>query len=435
MAYTPNTLTPIHSTFIEGLANAWLYVTADPISTVIGAAYFSNGGKVGMQVGDIVWVINQASPASNPAVQCQVTNVGIQTLGGTLTQPTTATVSETGISTVGLSVDPRNIIDCGDFTTNPFQGGTSFNGNTSTVLTADRWLAIGGVASAWSVSKQTNTSVPGFGVALQWGRSSTDTHTTGLTLGQVLETADSIRLQGLPVTLSFWAQAGAGFAAGASTGVFSAVVAQSISGVDDTFAHLCSGAWTTVSNLISAAVTPTASAVRYGPFSGVVATNATQLGLTFSYVPAAGTTAAATENIQFMGVQLEVGGMTSFEHLDVAYVLETAQRYFIQLNEGTTGVITGTGLSFSTTTANILVPLPMTMRVAPTLTVAVGGFQVTHGGGVGVNITGAGSAAAQNTANSVGVLATVAAGLTAGQATTLIGRTTGNGSLKAYADY
>jgi hypothetical protein len=36
----------------------WMYASADPIATVQGAAYFSNGIQLGMQVGDVVIVVD-----------------------------------------------------------------------------------------------------------------------------------------------------------------------------------------------------------------------------------------------------------------------------------------------------------------------------------------------------------------------------------------
>jgi hypothetical protein len=36
----------------------WVYSSADPIATVQGAAYFSNGLTLGMRVGDIVFVVD-----------------------------------------------------------------------------------------------------------------------------------------------------------------------------------------------------------------------------------------------------------------------------------------------------------------------------------------------------------------------------------------
>jgi hypothetical protein len=136
-----------------------------------------------------------------------------------------------------------------------------------------------------------------------------------------------------------------------------------------------------------------------------------------------------------MGVQLEPGGMTNFEHLDVAYVLEQCQRYLVVLNEGTTGTISGAGTAFTTTTAEIYMALPAPMRKQPTVTITVGGFSVTNGAGTAVAVSGAGSAATLHTPQAIGLLATVASGLTIGQGTFLVGRTTASGSIVCDADY
>jgi hypothetical protein len=40
--------------------NMWVYNSPDPHATTEGAAYFSNGGKIGMKVADIVIVVEPA---------------------------------------------------------------------------------------------------------------------------------------------------------------------------------------------------------------------------------------------------------------------------------------------------------------------------------------------------------------------------------------
>ncbi len=40
----------------------WIYQSADPVATVAGAGYFTNGGQLGMQVNDIVEVTDTATP-------------------------------------------------------------------------------------------------------------------------------------------------------------------------------------------------------------------------------------------------------------------------------------------------------------------------------------------------------------------------------------
>lgn len=42
--------------------NLWTYSSADAAATVAGANYFTNGGDLGMKVGDIVFVEDTATP-------------------------------------------------------------------------------------------------------------------------------------------------------------------------------------------------------------------------------------------------------------------------------------------------------------------------------------------------------------------------------------
>ncbi len=73
---------------IEGIANTWLYVNnEDSIGTITSAGFLATGGEMGMQVGDLVWVINQITPSS---VVCQVTAI---THGGTQNFPVSATIT------------------------------------------------------------------------------------------------------------------------------------------------------------------------------------------------------------------------------------------------------------------------------------------------------------------------------------------------------
>jgi hypothetical protein len=47
---------------VGGAGAVWLYKSADDDATVNGASYFSNGVPLGMQVGDIVLVIDTTTP-------------------------------------------------------------------------------------------------------------------------------------------------------------------------------------------------------------------------------------------------------------------------------------------------------------------------------------------------------------------------------------
>ena len=388
MAYTPNTLTQLYAGPVEGAFKTWIYTTTDSLGTVLGAGYFpannTGPGNMGMLPGDMVWVINQSSPSSAPATLCQCLTAPATTTAGFSAPTGTVTLTQSGVSTLSLANLPRNLIDGGDFTTNPWQIATSFNGTgATTTLTADRFNAIAGASLVWAASQQSNTNVAGFSTSYQWGRSAGDTHTTGLTFGQVLETADVIRLQGLPVTLSFWNGAGGNFAAGASGGTF---LAQIISGTgtNDTFLKMVSASsWTGYSVIASAAFTPGVSTyTRLGPLTGVVPTNATQLGIAVSYQPTTaatspGITAGANEWLQFMGVQLEAGGLTSFEHLDVAEVVNLCTRYLQVVQEPTAGIAVGPASFSASNIVTVHIPLASPLRKAPTLTFTAGGFIVT----------------------------------------------------------
>lgn len=53
-----STLTGFNSTEAPSAPAMWTYASADPIATVQGAAYFANGIQLGMQVNDLVFVID-----------------------------------------------------------------------------------------------------------------------------------------------------------------------------------------------------------------------------------------------------------------------------------------------------------------------------------------------------------------------------------------
>lgn len=61
-------------------ASIWTYKSADPIATVDGAGYFSNGGDLGMKVGDIVFIVDTANSLSTIS---QVSTVSSTSPGAT----------------------------------------------------------------------------------------------------------------------------------------------------------------------------------------------------------------------------------------------------------------------------------------------------------------------------------------------------------------
>lgn len=62
----------------------WVYSSADPIATVQGAGYFSNGLTLGMRVGDIIFVIDNNLARMYPSFVTAVTpTAGAPAVAGT----------------------------------------------------------------------------------------------------------------------------------------------------------------------------------------------------------------------------------------------------------------------------------------------------------------------------------------------------------------
>lgn len=329
-----------------------------------------------------------------------------------------------GLSTSAYNI-PRNMIDGGDFTTNPFQRGTSFSAISNTVTYgADRFFAVGGASSSISMSQQAQTDVAGFANSLRWGRGA-GTNTAQINLGQVIETKDSVRAQGQQVTLSFWAKAGAQFSAANSA---LTVQLQAGTGTDQSAANMIAGSWTGQTQPINTTQVLTTSAVRY-TFTGTVPANATQLGVQFSYAPTG--TNNTTDTVDFYGIQLEVGSATPFEHMDIQFVIEECQRYAWVTNEPAAGVVVGTGSLNSTTAAIIYMATPVQMRTAPTVTVTAGSFGCTPAGAARSGTIAAGST---HTVNAITVNVSGITASTAGFGTPLVGGG-GAGVITASADF
>ncbi len=62
MAYSVDNPPARISDTVDGAANVWIYKSADDDATVNGASYFTNGVTLGMKVGDILLVIDTATP-------------------------------------------------------------------------------------------------------------------------------------------------------------------------------------------------------------------------------------------------------------------------------------------------------------------------------------------------------------------------------------
>lgn len=252
------------------------------------------------------------------------------------------------------------------------QRATSYALTTSWAYgSVDRWAFVQPTA-ANGVANQVASGLTGFSAALKLGRNAAGTQTNALQMAQVLESINSIPMQGQTVTLSFYAKAGANF-----SGAYLNAVLYSGTGSDQGVSIL--GSWTGGASLINVNQTLTTSWVRYSATVAVPAT-VTQLAVSFSYTPTG--TAGADDSVYITGVQLEIGATTTpFEVLPFSSEIALCQRYFCFGAGGT--VVFNAGAYNSC-------QFPVIMRGVPTVTVSpttgvISGVQATASGFLAAN--------------------------------------------------
>lgn len=327
----------------------------------------------------------------------------------------------------------KNLLDGGDFTVNPFQRnipGLASSNVLSTAITntpgyfADRWFGVGGASSAILFAKDADASVPGFSTSLRFQRQSGNANTAVITMGQVLESSDCIRCQGLPLCFSGFIYVGGNYSGGNIT-----IQIVSGTGTDQSAASVVAGTWpgqTVVATFSQPAAT---SAVPF-QLTGLVPTNSTQIAVLISYTPTG--TAGTNDFLRVIGLQLEFGTVpTNFEHRDIQVETEICQRYAWVTAEPAAAVVVGTGSLNSTTAAIIYMATPVQMRAAPTVTVVAGTF---HAAPAGAAASGTIAAGTTHTPNAITVNVTGITASTAGFGTPLVGGG-GTGNIIASADY
>jgi hypothetical protein len=306
----------------------------------------------------------------------------LQPQGGALTAGSLAILEAMSSGLLGL---PRNLIDGGDFTVNPWQrniAGLATAGVITTPITntpkyfPDRFFAVGGGSSAILMAQVADTSLPGFSQACKVSRQAANADLTKIQFGQVIETADTIKLQGLPVTFSFYAKAGANFS---SAGL--ALTAQVVygTGTNQSAASMAAGTWTGFTNLINQAVVLITGGYQRFSFTATLPSNATQIGIMLSFTPVG--TAGADDSFTVQGLQLEQSSFaTNFEHRDIEFEIALAQRYCFVIAEPAAGVVVAQGgCNLAANSQVFLIDMPTIMRTAPTVTVSAGTFQVAAG--------------------------------------------------------
>jgi hypothetical protein len=287
-----------------------------------------------------------------------VTNLPVGADGTTLVANSS---SATGMSWAGPTFAAgKNKIINGDF--GIWQRGTSFTPtNGGFIYTTDRWYAVRS-AGTTNLTISQNTSLPTglAGYSVKFQRTAGDTQTATNYFIQALETNTSIPLTGMPVTLSFWAKAGANYSGGAATAVVTTGTGTNQGGYPT--------GWTGTANAIVSTFTPTTSWIRYS-FTGTTSSSATQIASWFYYATTG--TAGADDSVYFAGVQLEAGSVaTPFTTATGTLQGELAacQRYYYRSSAtpyGGANFLAPMGAFNSSTNFSIPFMAPVPMRAVP----------------------------------------------------------------------
>lgn len=327
----------------------------------------------------------------------------------------------------------RNLVINGGF--DVWQRGTSFNPASATSTTrlnygADRWqfLQVTTNASAFTRQAITATDPAGFNYYTRVQRVAAASHVTPFEIQTSFESQNIQNVRGKFVTLSFWARAGANYSNATSTLVPRIVTG---TGTDNTTGNFTTNTVNTVANSVL-----TTSWKRFVvTTSAVLATNITQLGVSFTFTPNG--TAGAADYFDITGVQLEVGSAPSdFEFRDFGEELRRCQRYYYSV-AAVNGQYAQVGLGFNSNTTTFICTLqfPTTLRSdTPTFSTSstATDFSVQDAAGsrsctsLPVNSTGTYASTSSNVSGSVTF--TTGATLTTGQAARAIIRDLSSGS-------
>jgi hypothetical protein len=317
--------------------------------------------------------------------------------------------TSTGLRYQGSMAAGRNFVINGGF--DIWQRGTSFAGANSNTYTADRWnMYFPTSPTNYTLSRQSvsdSTNLPFIQYCLRVQRTA-GTATAGGTIGTSIEIVNSIPLAGKQIVLSYYARKGANYSESSSNMAYSLK-----SGTGSTDANGIYNTYTGQATVLSGQSTLTTTWQRFS-YTASIASTATQLALSLD-IGASGT-AGAADFIEITGVQLEVGSVaTQFSRAGATIQGELAacQRYYFRnapIANGNAPIAMGwTG---STTSGNIFVAPPVTMRTTPTA-VDFSSVGLVNSAGSGFAVSAVGISGESN--NVYVKLDITSSGLTSGQ--------------------
>jgi hypothetical protein len=298
-----------------------------------------------------------------------------------------------------------------------WQRGTSFSsGGGLSVYAADRWHFYRGANASGATFSRQASALTGFQYAARLQRNSGNTSNESIGLRYTLESADSYRLAGKTVTLSFYLRKGADY----SGTTFRATIASG-TGTDQPVY-----AFTGFAYAVDSTVTPTTSWVRYS-ITGAIPSNATEVGLEM-FSNASGT-AGTNDYVDITGLQLEIGSVpTPFVRSagTIQGELAACQRYYVRwTGQASYPRFASKGVSRSSTNVYFYVDHPVEMRTAPTAiefsTLAAYNFTP--------NVYALSALVLDNCNTKVSSLYGTTTGMTSNQFMVLVGNDTSNGYL------
>ena len=263
-----------------------------------------------------------------------------------------------------------------------------FSGSaTDGTYTLDRWFTGASQASKFTVSQNAGSVTSPAGFTNYLGATSSSAYTVGagehFDINQFIEGYNVADLgwgtaNAQSVTLSFKVYS-------SLTGTFGGAISNSNVTRSYPFTYTISSAntWTSISITIAGDtggstswVTTNGIGLRLWMSLGCGSTLSGTAGAWAGadYRSATGATSVVGTNgatFYITGVQLEVGSSaTGFEYVNYQTSLANCQRYYTKLGVGTSSAGIGVGVTSLTTTAQVVVALPVTMRASPTSTVS-----------------------------------------------------------------
>lgn len=317
--------------------------------------------------------------------------------------------------TFAPAANPRNMLIGGDFSTNPWQRGVNFTGVTTPRYTADRWFVygIGGQTASGGKNVVSSSVLTGFNSVMTVLRTAGNTNLGQICAGQIIESASALAAAGQPSTFSVYVNKAPNFSALNS---LVSVAVHTGTGIDEGAAADLAG-WTGAQTPLAATQAVETGFKRFS-FPVTIPTNATEISVYICFTPVG--TAGASDGFSFTGAQFELGAVTQFERRPVGWELALAQRYLLVLSENV--ALRCSGAVITTTDAQILCRVPVTMRTPATALVTGGTWAVT--GATGTPIAATGIVSGNPATDACVMLVSVAGGLVAGNATFLQGQGT-----------